>query len=111
MMLSLQAMVRSSLMPETLSLPPAGGIDDADGPGPLDEPGGVPNVGETVGGELMIERTPGSWCAANAAMPAARPSTAMAMTAPRIYHVRLPGERCWGGPETGPPYVHGDVGG
>lgn len=82
-MLSLQALARFSAMPETLSLAPGGGAGDADGvavplravdgrglllgiPGP---PEGGPNVPEMVGGELMIDRTPGSWCAAKVAMP------------------------------------------
>ena len=112
-MLSLQAIVRFSLMPETLSLPPGGGVGDVDGVDALvrvvDGPGlplvleGGPNVPEMLGGELMIDRTPESWCAANAAMPPARAINPMTMTVPKIHHVRLPeGDFC-GGPENVPP--------
>src|ERR1700758_85846 len=99
-MLSLQAIVRFALIPETLSSPPGGGAGDVDGvgvlvrvvdgPGPLGVLAGGPNVPETVGGELMIDRTPESWCAAKAAMPPARAMKPMTMTVPRIHHVRLP---------------------
>ena len=80
-MLSLQAMVLFSLMPETLSCPPSGGRGGVDGPAvgvgvpPRD---GVGLCGESsahgdLGGgrvaDEMIERTPESWCAAKAAMP------------------------------------------
>ena len=111
-MLSLQAIVRFSLIPETLSLPP-GGVGDVDsvgvlvrvvdGPGLLGVLAGGPNVPEMVGGELMIDRTPESWCAAKAAMPPARASTPMAMTVPTIHHIRLSEGRCGGGPGNGPP--------
>ena len=112
-MLSLQAIVRFSLMPETLSLPPGGGVGDVDGVDALvrvvDGPGlplvleGGPNVPEMLGGELMIDRTPESWCAANAAMPPARTINPMTMTVPKIHPVRLPeGDFC-GGPENVPP--------
>ena len=115
-MLSLQAIVRFSLMPETLSLPPGGGVGDIDG---VDDPvrvvdglgllgvlrvlDGGPNVRETVGGELMIDRTPESWWAAKAAMPPARARNPTTMTVPRIHHVRLPEGGLGGGPESGPP--------
>ena len=112
-MLSLQAIVRFSLIPEMLSLPPGGGVGDADGADVLVRvvdglalPGlveGGPNVPVMVGGELMIERTPESWCAAKAAMPPARARNPMTMTVPKIHHMRLPeGDFC-GGPYDGPP--------
>ena len=112
-MLSLQAIVRFSPMPEMLRLPPRGGVGDVrgaevlvrvvDGTGLLGVLAGGLNVGETVGGELMIDRTPESWCAAKAAMPAARARKPMTMTVPRIHHVRLPDGGFGGGPENGPP--------
>jgi hypothetical protein len=112
-MLSLQAIVRFSPMPEMLRLPPRGGVGDVrgadvlvrvvDGTGLLGVLAGELNVGETVGGELMIDRTPESWCAAKAAMPAARARKPMTMTVPRIHHVRLPDGGFGGGPVNGPP--------
>ena len=111
-MLSLQAIVRFSLMPETLSLPPGGGTGDvdgvdvrvllADGLGLLGLAGGL-NPREGVGGDSMIDRTPESWCAAKAAMPPASASMPMTMTVPKIHHMRLPEGRCGGGPGNGPP--------
>jgi hypothetical protein len=76
--LSLHAIVRFSLMPETLTLPPGGGVADVDGVGFLDRVvvvgegllgvlvalDGGPNVPETVGGELMTDRAPEIWWAA-----------------------------------------------
>jgi len=111
--LSLQAIVRFSLIPEILSLPPGGGAGDVDGvgvlvrvvdgAGPLGVPAGGPNVPEMVGGELMIDLTPESWCAAKAAMPPARARKPMTMTVPTIHHVRLAEARFGGGPANGPP--------
>jgi hypothetical protein len=76
-MLLLHEIVRFSLMPETLILAPGAGVGDVDGVvvlvRVLDGPGlrgvlvaleGGPNVAEMLGGELMIDRTPDSWCAA-----------------------------------------------
>ena len=103
-MLSLQAIVRFSLMPETLSLPPGGGVGDVDGVDALVRVlEGGPNVPEMLGGELMIDRTPESWCAAKAAMPPARTINPMTMTVPKIHHVRLPEGDFGGGPENVPP--------
>ena len=103
-MLSLQAIVRFSLMPETLSLPPGGGVGDVDGVDALVRVlEGGPNVPEMLGGELMIDRTPESWCAAKAAMPPARARNPMTMTVPKIHHVRLPEGDFGGGPENVPP--------
>ena len=103
-------------MPETLSLAPGDAVGDVegvdvlvrvvDGPGlvgPLGAFAGGPNVPEMLGGELMIDRTPESWCAAKAAMPPARAKNPMTITAPRIHHMRLPDEDVGGGPESGPP--------
>src|SRR5947209_10209009 len=94
-MLSLQAIVRFSLMPETLMLPPVGGAGDmdgdadglvvlvllGDGPGTIGVELMPPGV---VGGDSMIERTPENWCAATAAIPPARASMPTTMTVPRI---------------------------
>ncbi|BBZ46182.1 hypothetical protein MPRM_34630 [Mycobacterium parmense] len=57
-MLALQAMVRCSLMPETLTRAPGAGAADVDGPrgtvaGDVARPG-------TVGGDAMVDRTPES---------------------------------------------------
>ena len=79
--------------------PPPPGYSPA--PGPV--PAGGPNVPETVGGELMTDRTPESWCAAKAAMPPARAIKPITMTVPRIHHVRLPEGDFGGGPGNGPP--------
>src|ERR1700759_5301090 len=82
--LSLHAMVLFSPMPETSSGAPCGGSGNVEGPvlpveGVLaDGLGlrvvvrGVLDPGEVVTPELMIDRTPESWCAAKAAMPPAR---------------------------------------
>lgn len=68
-MLSLQAMVRFSLMPATLSSVPGGAADEVDGEGDVlrevDGPGFVEmlgglNVLEMVGGVAMIDFTPES---------------------------------------------------
>ena len=93
--------------------PPGGGAGDVDGvgvlvrvvdgAGPLGVPAGGPNVPEMVGGELMIDLTPESWCAAKAAMPPARARKPMTMTVPTIHHVRLAEARFGGGPANGPP--------
>lgn len=119
-MLSLQAMVRFSLTPETLSSVPGGAAGDVDGeadfrrevggPGLVEMLGGL-NVVERVGGVAMIDLTPESWCAAKAAMPPARASTPIATTVPTIHQARLPDGCCWDGPNVGPPYVHGAGGG
>jgi hypothetical protein len=114
-MLLSQAIVRFSLMPETLILAPGAGVGDVDGVvvlvRVLDGPGlrgllvaldGGPNVAEMLGGELMIDRTPESWCAAKAAMPPARARNPMTTNVPTIHHVRLP-EDLGGGPYDGPP--------
>lgn len=122
-MLSSQAIVRFSLMPETLILEPGAGEGDVDGVvvlvldglGLLELLGAVevgPNVAVALGGaELMIDRTPESWCAAKAAMPPARARKPTTITVPTIHHVRLPEEDVGGGPDSGPPYVHGVCGG
>ena len=120
-MLSLQAMVRFSLIPATLSWAPGGAagevegegdfLREVDGPGLVGILGGGPNVLEMVGGEPMIDLTPEIWCAAKAAMPPARATTLMAMTVPAIHQTRLPEGRCPGGPGIGPPKVHGAGGG
>src|ERR1700730_7569088 len=115
-MLSLQAIVRFSLMPETLRLPPGGAVGDVDGVDVrlrvVDGPGlpevlgvveGAPNVPVTVGAELMMDRTPESWCAAKAAMPPARARNPTTITVPKIHHVRLPEGYLGGGPDSGPP--------
>lgn len=115
----LQAMVRVSPIPETLIRSPGAGVGDVDADGDGDgvvvlvrvvegaglvvKVDGGPNVPEIVGGELMIDRTPESWWAAKAAMPPASASTPMAMTVPRIHHMRLPDGPCGGGPPNGPP--------
>ncbi|OBH92442.1 hypothetical protein A5679_01905 [Mycobacterium scrofulaceum] len=75
-------------------------VDGAVPPGVV--AGGV-KVLVKVGGELMIERTPESWCAAKAAMPPASARMPTAMTVPTIHHMRLPEEPCGGGPPSGPP--------
>jgi len=119
-MLSLQATVRFSLIPATLSSVPGGARGDVDGDGgflrAVDGPGlsemlGGMKVLEMVGGEAMIDFTPEIWCAAKAAMPPARATTPMAMTVPRIHQTRLLDGRCGGGPGIGPPKVHGAGGG
>jgi hypothetical protein len=120
-MLSLQAIVRFALIPETLSSPPGGGVGDVDGLGvfvPLaDGPGlvgviaGGTNVRETVGGLVMSDRTLDSWFATKAAMAPARTSAPMTMTVPRIHHTRLLDGGFDGGAEYAPPYVHGAGGG
>ncbi len=117
-MLSLQAMVRFSLIPETLSSAPGGAGGEVDGEaefrrevdGFVEMLGGL-NVLEMVGGVAMIDLTPEIRWAANAAMPPARASTPMTTTVPRIHQTRLPDGRCWSGPKVGPPYVHGAAGG
>lgn len=112
--LSLQAIVWFSLMPDTSSGAPCGGSGSVDGPElgvALVDDLGVRVVvrGEVVTGvvvtpeELMIDRTPESWCAAKAAMPPARASTPMTMIVPRIHHMRLPEGGLGGGPAYGPP--------
>jgi hypothetical protein len=116
-MLSLQATVRFSLMPEMLRLPPGGAVGDVDGVvvrvfdglGFRDVLGvveGGPNVAVTlgmVGVELIIDRTPESWCAAKAAMPPANARNPTTITVPRIHQVRLPEGERGGGPDSGPP--------
>jgi len=112
-MLSLQAIVRFSLIPEMFSCPPGGGVGDVDGPdvrvllvdgaGLLGLFAGGVNGTEMVGGDVMVDRTPESWCAAKAAMPPARAITPMTMTVPMIHHIRLPEGGFGGGPENGPP--------
>ncbi len=109
--LSSQASVRFSLIPATLSSVPGGAAGDVgvrrdvEGAGVVEMPGGGPNVLEMVGGELMIDFTPESWCAAKAAMPPARASTPTAMRVPTTHHTRLrralPG-RAGDGPAVGP---------
>jgi hypothetical protein len=113
----LQAIVRFSLTPETLTLPPGGGASDVDGDGLgvllrvvdgarlglLEVPEGGPNVAETVGVELIIDFTPESWWAAKAAMPPARASIPTTMNVPRIHQARLPDGGFGGGPASGPP--------
>lgn len=111
--LSLQAIVRFSLIPATLSCSPGGDTGEVDGVGGLARAvggtgavgmlGGAPNVLETVGGDTMIDFTPEIRWAAKAAMPPARATTPMAITEPRIHHMRLPEGRCGGGPGNGPP--------
>ena len=111
-MLSLHAIVRFSLIPEMLSWPPGGGVGDVDGADArvllVDGAGlvgvlpGEVNGTEMVGGDVMIDRTPESWCAAKAAMPA-RAIIPMTMMVPRIHHMRLPDGGFGGGPENGPP--------
>lgn len=106
-MLSLQAMVRFSLMPATLSSVPGGAagevggegdlLREVDGPGFVEMLGGL-NVLEMVGGVAMIDFTPESWCAAKAAMPPASANIPMTTTVPRIHQTRLLEGRCWGGP-------------
>src|ERR1700733_998863 len=99
--LSLQVIVLFSLMPDTSSGAPCGGSGNVDGPAlavALPDGLGLRVVvwGEVVTGvvlrlgEVMIDRTPESWCAAKAAMPPARASTPMTMKVPRIHHMRLP---------------------
>ena len=110
-MLSLHAIVRFSLIPEMLSWPPGGGVGDVDGADArvllVDGAGlvgvfpGEVNGTEMVGGDVMIDRTPESWCAAKAAMPA-RAIIPMTMMVPRIHHMRLPDGGFGGGPENGP---------
>jgi hypothetical protein len=56
-----------------------------------------------VGAELMIDRTPDSWCAAKAAMPPARARNPTTITVPTIHHVRLPDDDLGAGPDSGPP--------
>src|SRR5690348_16821177 len=117
-MLSLQASVRFSLIPETLSSAPDGAVGEVDGDaeyrrevdGLVEILGGL-KVLEMVGGVAMIDLTPEIWWATNAAMPPARASTPMATTVPRIHQTRFPDGRCRGGPKVGPPYVHGAAGG
>jgi len=108
-MLSLHAIVRFSLIPEMLSWPPGGGVGDVDGAdarvllvdgaGPVGEGNGM----EMVGGDVMIDRTPESWCAVKAAMPPARAIAPMTMMVPTIHHMRLPDGGFGGGAENGPP--------
>jgi len=112
-MLALQVIIRFSLIPEILSLPPGGGVGDVDGldvwvplvdgAGLVGVTDGEVNGREMVGGDVMIDRTPESWCATKAAMPPARATTPMAMTVPRIHHMRLPEGGFGGGPGNGPP--------
>ena len=111
--LSLHAIVRFPLIPEMLSWPPGGGVGDVDGADArvllVDGAGlagvfpGEVNGPEMVGGDVMIDRTPESWCAAKAAMPPARAITPMTMMVPRIHHMRLPDGGFGGGPENGLP--------
>lgn len=111
--LSLQAIVRFSLIPAMLSWPPAGGVGEVDGAddrvllveggGSVGLFAGEVNGTEIVGGDGMIDRTPESWCAVKAAMPPARATTPMTMMVPRIHHMRFPEGGFGGGPETGPP--------
>src|SRR5690242_21206513 len=73
-MLSLQASVRFSLIPETLSSAPDGAVGEVDGDAEYRVDGFVEILGglkvlEMVGGVAMMDLTPEIWWAANAAMP------------------------------------------
>ena len=117
-MLSLQAIVRFSPMPEMLRLPPGGGVGDVDVDGADAVGVGVllrvvdgtvlrglvvdgPDVAEMLG--AVGDETLESRCTTNAAMPPARAINPMTMTVPKIHHVRLPEGDFGGGPENVPP--------
>jgi hypothetical protein len=115
-MLSLQATVRLSPIPEILSWPPGGGAAEIDGPGVLVAVGQGPglngmlgtlegglNVRDIVGGDTMMDRTPEICCLTNTAITTARTTVPTAMTVPTIHHTRLPEERRPAGPGNGPP--------
>lgn len=97
-MLSLQAIVRFTLTPETLRLAPAGGrvvAGCAVGVGTARETDGV--------GERTTKLPWESRCALNAAMPPTRTSTPTTTTAARIHHALLPEDDRGDGPPNGPP--------
>jgi hypothetical protein len=101
--LSLHATVLFSSMPEMSRGAPAAGAGDVVGlalrvDGALVDVRGLRVVVRgvvvaealLVGVELMIDRTPESWCDAYAAMPPANTSTPTTMSVPTIHHMRLP---------------------
>lgn len=97
-MLSLQAIVRFTLTPETLRLAPAGGrvvAGCAVGVGTARETDGV--------GERTTKLPWESRYALNAAMPPTRTSTPTTTTAARIHHALLPEDDRGDGPPNGPP--------
>ena len=90
----LQAMVRTSLMPETVMFSPAGAVD-------TDVDGGVAVVGgmvaEAVGlavemvgtGQRVVMPLRETWCAVKRKMPAGRAIMPMTKTPAMIHHIRL----------------------
>lgn len=104
----LQAMVRTSLMPETVMFSPAGAVDtDADG--------GVAVVGgmvaEAVGlavemlgmGKRVVMPLRETWCAVKRKIPAGRAIMPMTKTPRMIHNVRLLREDWADGPGNNPP--------
>ena len=105
----LQAMVRTSLMPETVMFSPAGAVDtDADGIG-VAVVGGM--VAEAVGlavemlgmGKRVVMPLRETWCAVKRKIPAGRAIMPMTKTPRMIHNVRLLREYWADGPGTPPP--------
>ena len=91
----LQAMVRASLMPETVMFSPAGAVDtDVDGIGGVDVGGMVAvAVGLAVGmlgmGEKVVMPLRETWCAVKRKIAAGRAIMPMTKTPAMIHTVRL----------------------
>ena len=105
----LQAMVRTSLMPETVMFSPAGAVDtDADGIG-VAVVGGM--VAEAVGlavemlgmGKRVVMPLRETWCAVKRKIPTGRAIMPMTKTPRMIHNVRLLREYWADGPGTPPP--------
>jgi hypothetical protein len=116
-MLSLQATVLFSPMPEMMRLLPGGGAGEAevDGAADVDGAGDLVRVVSgpreaLLGGldvaemaELMVDRASEILCATKKAMPPARTRKMTTINAPTIHHPRLPEGGFGGGPDSGPP--------
>ena len=95
--LSLQAIVRFSLMPEMVRSVPAGGVgtaaDDVDGAAPgvwVTPPDGLGLLGKMLGvGHRVAKPLRETWCAVKSKIPAGRAIMPMTKTAATIHHVRL----------------------
>jgi hypothetical protein len=116
-MLSLQATVLFSPMPEIVRLLPGGGAGDVDGAVDVDGAGVLVRVVDGAGlrevilgglvvaemAELIVDRASEILCATKKAMPPARTRNITTMSMPTIHHVRLLEGGFGGGPDSGPP--------